>query len=103
MGKFAVNKYEMKLYNFFKPTKWKIILFLALAVIFVSFIKYDNGIRCFTTPCPSDTNGSILMWAMAKRYAGVVYEIHYNYLLAGLIATYVVACLIVSIINKIKK
>ncbi|HLC61645.1 MAG TPA: hypothetical protein VJI52_01360 [Candidatus Nanoarchaeia archaeon] len=89
--------------EFFRPTIGKLILFLIVLAIFVPFIRYDNGIRCFTIPCPADTTGSAAMWLMSLKYAGHIYEINYSYLILGFIISYFVSCLIVSIFKKINK
>ena len=85
--------------EFLRLTIGKVILFLIILILFVPFIRYDNGIRCFIAPCPSDTTGSVAMWLMSGR----IYEIYYSYLIIGFIISYFVSCLIISIFNKINK
>ena len=89
--------------EFFKPTIWKVAVFLIISLVFVPFIRYDNGIRCFIAPCPADTTGSVLMWLLAKRYAGHVYEVQYSYLIVGMILSYLASALITETIDKRKK
>ena len=89
--------------EFFRPTIGKLILFLIILVIFVPFIRYDNGIRCFIFPCPADTTGSAAMWMMSRIYAGHIYEINYSSLTLGLIISYFASCLIISIFKKTQK
>ena len=86
--------------EFFKPTIGKIVLFLILLIVFVPFISFDNGMRCITAPCPSVTTGSLLMWYGLKF--GSIYELHYLYLVIGLIVSYLVSAIIVSLFNLVK-
>ena len=88
--------------EFLRPTIGKIILFLIISALFIPFIRYDNGIRCFTTPCPADSTGSVLMWLMSLRYAGHVYEINYSYLITGLAISYLISYLIIFVFNKLR-
>ena len=90
--------------EFFKPTFGKIILFLILSIIFVPFIIGDiSGVlgRVRETTYP-------LIYLLIKRFTihKIPYNnalgVHYPYLIMGLIISYLVSCLIVLTINKIR-
>lgn len=90
----------MNFKEFFRPTIGKIILFLIISIIFVPFIRYDNGIRCFTFPCPADSTGSVPMWISAKRYAGHIYNLNYFYLTIGLAISYLISGAAISLSKR---
>lgn len=89
--------------EFFRPTLSKIFVFLVIFVVFVPFIPYDTGIRCFREPCPSGTTGSVLMYLLFSHNLYIYASIKYYNLIIGLIASYLVSCVAVSIFSKIKK
>lgn len=91
----------MDLKQFLKPTISKIIIFLVISIVFIPFIRYDNGIRCFTTPCDSDTTGSFAMWLFSS-YNYHIYQIHYSYMIFGIVVTYLISCLIALIFKSDK-
>lgn len=95
----------MTLKEFLKPTVGKLILLLVLVIIFVPFIDFDNGIRCFTEPCPSETTGSLLIWVYTKLKVGNghVYELHYPYFLIGIALSYIISCMLIWYTTKNKK
>ncbi len=80
--------------EFFKPTLAKIIIALVLVILFVPFINYDTGIRCITTPCDSDANGSILQYLINAPFDHI-FNIHWLVLIGGLILSYLIACMII--------
>lgn len=87
---------------FFRPTIAKIAVFAVVSVLFVPFIDYDNGIRCFTTPCPAETTGSTAMWLFLS-YNYHIYEYHFVNLVSGLILSYIASCLAVLVANRLRK
>ena len=91
----------MNIQSFLKPTIAKISVAVLILIIFVPFINYDTGIRCITTPCPANADGSIAMWLFS--YHSYIYSIYYVNLIVGIILSYLISCLIVFIISKIRK
>ncbi|MEK6906479.1 MAG: hypothetical protein AABW81_02565 [Nanoarchaeota archaeon] len=89
----------MNLKKFLKPTKWKILTFVIISLLFIPFINYDNGIRCIKAPCPADTTGSVIMYLLLSDNFHV-YKILYINLAVGLIISYLLSCMIVSLIKK---
>jgi len=77
-----------------------LILTLILFIIFVPFINYDNGLRCITIPCNSDTTSSILLWAVYGL--SKVYSISYFNLIIGLIVSIAISSTIIILWNKRK-
>ncbi len=93
-----IQNRKMNWKEFFKPTIWKITLFLILLILFVPFIQYDNGIRCNRLPCPTDTTGSAAMWLLVKtRTTAKIYDFNYLYFAIGSIISYAISCLIISL------
>lgn len=91
----------MSLKLFLKPSIAKIIISLLIFVIFVPFVYYDTGIRCIKAPCPAGANGSIVMWLFFS-YNFHLFSISYVILIIGILLSYLVSCLILFAINKIK-
>lgn len=91
-------------WKFFKPTIWKIVIFVIIFIVFVPFIHYDTGIRCEQAPCPAGTTGSLLKYILYSHdfyiYSGGILYIN---LIIGLIISYLISCIIVTLYNKIKK
>jgi len=88
--------------KFFKPTKAKIITAIIILIIFVPFIIYDNGTRCFMAPCPSSSYASIALWlllslvSLLARHSFVfIYSISLPILIIGIILSYLISCLII--------
>lgn len=79
---------------FLRPTITKTAVFTAISMLFIPFIDYDTGVRCFTTPCPSETTGSVAMWLLSSHDYHI-YEYHLANLTAGLVLSYVLSCLVV--------
>lgn len=90
----------MNLKEFIKPNLTKIIIALILFILIVPFIVHDNGVRCITAPCDSETTSSIPFYLLAdyKKF----YEINYLALFSGLIIEYLVACIIAIPLRKSK-
>ncbi len=72
--------------------KKRIVLALLLFIIFVPFIDYDNGMRCFTAPCNSTDLGSLIIYI----FNGFphIYGINYPILFGGIILSYLISFLI---------
>jgi len=90
----------MSVNEFFKPTLSKLIITIMLVLLFVPFINYDNGIRCFTVPCPSDTTGSLAKYVFLDN--PYIYYISYTNLIIGIILSYLASCLIIYLYKKLK-
>jgi len=95
-----------KIKNFLKLTLAKIISFMVL-LLFIPFIKlYEEVIvKCFAPPCfpmlVYQKSQSFLQYLFFHEQS-LIYQISYLNLIFGLIFSYLVSCLIVFIINKIK-
>lgn len=83
----------------FKPTILKIFLTLILFVLFVPFLSYDTGIRCITTPCPSETSGSLVQYLFHKTVP-TIYGAHLGIFIYGLILSYILSAVIVIYFRK---
>jgi len=83
----------MNITSFLKPSLTKIVVFLVISFLFIPFIEYDTGIRCFTTPCPSGRVGSLLQYFVSS-YHGNIYHIDWSRLLIGLAIAYFLSALI---------
>ncbi len=86
------------------PTSRKIVLFLVLFAVFVPVVAHDNGILCNLATggtCPSTSVGSILSYALG--YHGYIYQFYYASILIGAVATYLIACLLVSLYRSVKR
>lgn len=92
----------MSLITFLKPTITKIIVAILILVIFVPFIHYDTGIRCIQAPCPAGADGSIAMWLIFSHNF-YVYSVSYVNLIIGVFLSYLVSCLVIFGIDKIKR
>ena len=88
----------------FKPTKANIILTIILVIIFVPSLSIDNGVRCIRAPCDADMTASILIYLLALIGGGsFIYEVFYLNLIIGIIASYIVSCIIIHVYEKTKK
>lgn len=83
------------------PTAAKIIIFLALFAVFVPVVEHDNGVRCVTAPCPSSSYSSAMFYILSPYKE--VYQILSVSAVAGIIATYLIACLLVSLARYFRK
>ncbi len=83
------------------PTPAKIVLFLILFVVFVPVLEYDTGIRCITTPCPSSAPGSFVAYLLSPEK--FIYQFYYLSIIVGIIATYLVSCLLLSLARNVKR
>lgn len=93
----------MNAISFFKPTIAKIIVAVLIFAMSVPFIHYDTGIKCIAAPClEASTGGSIFVW-LVSSYGSSIYWISYVSLIIGIIMSYLVACMIIFAINKIRK
>ena len=77
--------------EFLKPSWQKIAVAALLFVLFVPFITYWNGIMCFRAPCPSDTTGSLLMFALLSP-THTAYSLNFPIALIGAGICYALAC-----------
>jgi len=73
--------------SFLRLSIKQVVVFLLISFLFIPFIEYDNGIRCFTTPCPSGKTGSLFQYLVGS-YGGNVYQINWLLLLIGLVVAY---------------
>ncbi len=90
--------------EFFKPTLSKMIVLAIIFAVFVPFIHYDTGIRCIQAPCPAGATGSLLVYVLFSHnlyiYTGGVLYIN---LIIGLFVSYLVSCILILIVNKLRK
>jgi len=84
-----------------RPASRKVMLFIILFAVFVPVVAHDNGIRCITAPCPATSYSSILSYLMSPYQA--IYSYLYAAALIGAVATYIIACLLVSLYRSVKK
>ena len=77
--------------EFLKPNQKKFAIAALLFILFVPFINYWNGIMCFRAPCPSDSTGSLLAFAIFSP-THLVYQVLFPIALVGLVASYLTAC-----------
>jgi len=90
----------MKLTLFLKPTTLKILLATFVFVLFVPFIHYDTGIRCFQAPCPSGAYGSVVMWLVKSAHL-YIYRISLIIMGVGMVLSYIFSCGTVYTAEKI--
>lgn len=83
-----------------KPSLPKIIIFIIVFVIFVPFIE-PHGIYCIKAPCPQPGTQSLLTQFLFLK--NPIVGISYINLFIGLIASYVVSCLIIFVVNKFNR
>ena len=81
------------------PSRGKIIIFLALFLLFVPVVNYDTGIRCITAPCPSSSPGSIFIYVL---HGSQIYQFYYAAAIIGIVATYLIACFAISLKKNVK-
>jgi len=94
----------MKIKDFLKPTKSKIIITLVLIIVFVPFLRIDNGIRCIQVPCPSSTPASLVIYLLGLISSGTfINGASYTIIIIGVIASYIVSGLVIIINDKIRK
>ena len=81
----------INLKEFLGPSWQKIAVAALLFVLFVPFITYWNGIMCIRAPCPSDTTGSLLMFALLSP-THTAYSLNLPIALIGAAVCYAFAC-----------
>ncbi len=89
----------MDIKDFLKPTITKIILFIIL-IGFIPFIE-PHGIQCIKAPCPQP--GTQSLFTQFTMFNGPIVGIYYTNLIIGLIASYLVACVIVLLVKKFRQ
>lgn len=88
-----------------KPTLPTIILTLVLFVVAVPFLEYDTGTRC-NCPINSDCDcletktGSLVVYLTDTPRQSIL-AVKYEYLIAGLILSYLVLSLVVFGLGKL--
>lgn len=87
--------------DFLKPTGKKTIISIALFLIFIPVVYYDNGVRCVTTPCNSQDLGSVFFFLFSNNK--IAYGISFFDLIIGLAISYLAACFVVYFWEKRKK
>jgi len=88
--------------KFFKPTILKIVVFIVLFLIFVPFIYYDTGVRCFTTPCPAGKLGSVMSYLMFSPNHFIYDDgIRSLNIIIGIILSYLASCMVYYLFQKI--
>lgn len=60
-----------------KPSKEKFLAAILIFALFVPFVTYDNGIRCFMAPCPASDTGSVFSWLFPRSWS------NYTFMLFG--------------------
>ncbi len=98
-----VNKSNNKTWNFFKPTFFKIIIAAVIFFFFVPFVSIDSGVRCVTEPCDSESTVSLLIY-IVSLFEGkvIVYNFFYTNVLLGIIASYILSCVVVVLVAYLK-
>ena len=91
----------MPIKEFFRPTIVKIIIALTIFV-FVPFIYYDTGIRCIKAPCPAGADASIIQYFLNAPF-NHIYSIYWISFIGGLLASYILSCVIIFVFNKFLK
>ena len=82
-----------------------------LFFLFVPFMTYDNGIRCFRAPCPASDTGTMLSWLFLQHWPNYtfmlfdqrqslpspshIYSLDLPMLLIGFAVCYAIACALV--------
>lgn len=105
--------------HFLLPTKAKLLLAALLFFIFVPFITYDNGIRCFKAPCPASDTGSLFSWLVPRNWSNYtfmlfgqrqsipmpvhIYSLDLPLALVGIPLSYFASCLPVFLFQKFNK
>ena len=83
------------------PGAPKVALFLLLFLAFIPFAEFDTGVRCVTGPCPSSASGSVLAYALG--YRGAIYQLRYFSIAVGLVASYLISCLLFSLARSARQ
>ena len=105
--------------DFLKPTKAKLLLAALLFFLFVPFIIYDNGIRCFMAPCPASDAGSAFSWLFPRNWSNYtfmlfgqrqsfpmpphVYSLDLPLALIGIALSCLASCLLLFLLSKYGK
>ncbi|MBI2045419.1 hypothetical protein HYT23_05145 [Candidatus Pacearchaeota archaeon] len=100
----------MSFKEFIRPTLTKTIISLIILIIFIPFIGYGNGVMCVRAEgCPSYNvdKGTLLGYTtdyFKDHVFGLyIYKISFINLLAGLVLSYIISCLIILTYNNLKK
>lgn len=78
--------------GFLTPRVSSVFLTVVLVVLFLPFIRYDNGIRCFTVPCNSSDLASVVGYALFHNQQPVI-GTAWEFLIIGVFGTYFVISL----------
>ena len=91
----------MEIKDFFKLTRLKIAFLLVIVLSVFPILTYDNGIRCIRAPCPSESTGTFLQYFNSQPH--YIYSLDYSILIIGLLASYLISCIIALLIEKTLK
>ena len=86
-----------------KPSREMIAIGAILFILFVPFIVYDNGIRCFRAPCPSSGMGSVLSWSMLSALhmiPGFIFSFDISIAVIGAIICYSLGCAFAPLLEQ---
>ncbi|OGJ18886.1 hypothetical protein A3K73_07175 [Candidatus Pacearchaeota archaeon RBG_13_36_9] len=97
-----VNKETNKVWKFFKPSILKAVIAAVIFFFFVPLVSIDSGVRCVTEPCDSESTVSLLIYFISVFEGVTVYDFFYSNILLGIIASYVLACLVLVIVIYLK-
>ncbi len=96
-------KKENRLWNFFKPTLFRVVVALLIFVVFVPLFSIDTGVRCITEPCESNSSVSILIYIFSIFEGATLFEIFYTNIIIGIIISYLVSCFVDAFVDFIKE
>jgi len=98
-----VNKDKNKVWKFFKPSIIKVIIAAIILFVFIPVVSIDSGVRCVTEPCDSESTVSLLIYIVSIFEGEVtVYGFFKTNLVLGIIASYLLSCIVVVIVAYLK-
>lgn len=89
---------KAKFLEFLKLSWLKVILTLVIFFVFAPVVYYDSGIRCVTTPCPSEALGSVLDFLFFANSSD--YSVSYTLFILELVFSYIMVSIFMFIFSK---
>lgn len=96
-------KKQNKIWQFFRPTIFKLVVTLIIFFVFVPLFRIDTGVRCITEPCESTSDVSILIYLFSMIEHAAVFEVFYANIVTGLIISYIISCIVLVFVDFIKE